>query len=879
MRILFKILKLTVILIIISILGLLAASVLLQDRVAGYILMSLNNNLSTKYEFESVRLSLIRQFPKASLDLKNVFIHSSPGFDKTGFSGIGTDTLLSARTLYIEFSITDIYKGIYNIDKAGIKDGVINLLTDSAGGVNYDISINTAENVKDSEFTIDLKSISVNDSRIKYYNLATKLITEGLIKNGQLKSRISGKDIDFTAKAGMEITYFRLYNSILPATVNAVIDIGISTTDSMILFKESTIDIDEYRFSLFGLISGSNFLDISLMGDNLDIEEIRKYFPGELIRKIEDYNPSGNLQVSSKITGQISRTSYPDIKIDFNISNGSVTLADREIELREISFAGNFTNGDKRIPETAAINIENFRGTLGSTQYSGSLNLCNFDSLHGSLRLEGRVLLSEIKDFFRIKSISSSRGSVDINLAMKGALPAKGKYTFPGVINLITAMNLDFSNFFLGINNDKIILENISGNLIIADSIVADELHIGYKEHRFIIDGCFLNLPEWLAGKPEVLIASATVRSNRLVPEIIFSSLNTSDAESKKKSSFSLPTDMLLDLKFNTDSFRFRKFKAEKIYGILGYKSGLINVNDLNMYSLGGRISGNGFIYQNKSDKSFNTRGNFEFIDIDINSAFLSFNNFGQDFIKAENINGRLTGTITTVITCDSVFKADIKSMTAEGKYLIAEGALIDFEPVKKLSSFIELSELENIRFEKLENDFFIRSNALYIPQMDVNSSAADLSINGKHSFDNDYEYHLKVLLSEILSRKLNKPKPNTTEFGAVEDDGLGRTAVLLRIEDKGEDVKVSYDISAARNLVKEDIKAEKQNLRTILNEEYGWFDKDTIPAEEPEETTTPRFRILWDEADTIQRTVEEEIPEEKPVNPLKNLFRKKDIK
>ncbi len=49
---------------------------------------------------------------------------------------------------------------------------------------------------------------------------------------------------------------------------------------------------------------------------------------------------------------------------------------------------------------------------------------------------------------------------------------------------------------------------------------------------------------------------------------------------------------------------------------------------------------------------------------------------------------------------------------------MLVNGALINFDPVKELSSFIELSELENIHFEKMENDFFIRNNFLYIPNV-----------------------------------------------------------------------------------------------------------------------------------------------------------------
>jgi hypothetical protein len=85
-----------------------------------------------------------------------------------------------------------------------------------------------------------------------------------------------------------------------------------------------------------------------------------------------------------------------------------------------------------------------------------------------------------------------------------------------------------------------------------------------------------------------------------------------------------------------------------------------------------------------------------------------------------------------------------INTLTAEGNYHLVNGALINFDPVKQLSTFIELSELQNISFEQLDNEFFIRNNYLYIPQMEVKSSAADLSVNGKHSFDNDYEYHVK---------------------------------------------------------------------------------------------------------------------------------------
>jgi hypothetical protein len=270
-------------------------------------------------------------------------------------------------------------------------------------------------------------------------------------------------------------------------------------------------------------------------------------------------------------------------------------------------------------------------------------------------------------------------------------------------------------------------------------------------------------------------------------------------------------------------------------------------------------------------DKSFIGRGSFALTGVDVNEAFTSFHNFGQGFLKAENIAGSLSGNITLILPVDSLLNPDVRSVIAEGKYVLTDGALIDFDPVKALSSFIELSELENIKFDKLENDFFIRSNVFYMPQMDIKSSAVDLSVNGKHSFDNEYQYHVKMLLSEILSYKARKNKTISDEFGEVKDDGLGRTSVFLKIDGKGEEVKVSYDMKAAGSQIKEDIKKEKQTLKTIFNEEYGLYKKDPEPKKK--ESSQPRFRIKWEGSDTTE--TETEPPVQRKENFIKKLFKK----
>ncbi len=162
MRIVLKIIKVFAVLFISVTLVLFSAALIMQDRVADIILKSLNKSISTKFEFESVRLSFLRKFPKATLDLKNVLVHSSPGFNKDAFKGIDTDTLLAARSVFAEFDISDIYHGIYDIERIGIRDGLLRLFTDTSGMVNYDITVESDEE-SDSNFTLDLKKITVEN--------------------------------------------------------------------------------------------------------------------------------------------------------------------------------------------------------------------------------------------------------------------------------------------------------------------------------------------------------------------------------------------------------------------------------------------------------------------------------------------------------------------------------------------------------------------------------------------------------------------------------------------------------------------------------------------------------------------------------------------
>jgi len=172
-----------------------------------------------------------------------------------------------------------------------------------------------------------------------------------------------------------------------------------------------------------------------------------------------------------------------------------------------------------------------------------------------------------------------------------------------------------------------------------------------------------------------------------------------------------------------------------------------------------------------------------------------------------------------------------------------------------------------------MENDLFIKNSIVSIPKMLINSSAINFTLYGTHNFDGDYSYHVRLLLSEVLSRKARDRNRGVSAFGQVQVDGSGKATIPLKIVCAGGETDVGYDFGQAQDNIKTDIALEKQELKGILNEEYGWYRSDTTKTKPAE--TRPRFTITWEEGKETQPAADEK-QKDVTESPIKILLRKK---
>lgn len=859
MKIFVKILKITCITIICVIVVLFAVSLYFQDEVADMVLTTVQDKITTKYSYSDVSLSLINKFPKASLNLKNVVVKSSPNFDRDASMGKNTDTLMKAGSLSVEFSIFNLSRKKYIIESISAKDGYINLLSDAKGNVNYEII--TAKK-SGRETNINLEKISLLNIDAAYTNTATNFFIAGKINRGILKSTFSHKTVDFTANASLTVNTF-IFNYInINNDTEATLSTSLHSSEKGILFDKSSIRFNRNLLSISGSLSKEKDLDLHFSGKHLNIAYLKDYLPPKYLEKFRDYSPCGFLNVDGSLIGMLNRTTTPHISIDFLLENGIIKNEghERAQKIDHLFVKGSFSNGQRMQPETSSFKIHDIKGSIGSYLFRGALNMTNFDVPNISVFLSGHGDAQEIAGFFPKKYVDHIYGMLDVKFRAKGTFNRDDKYKITDLFDFSPCLEVSVDSFGIGFSGQKNGFGNMCGHLSVDNDIVADHFSFKYKEQTFKINGTFANMPRRLAGEDVTVKAKADLTCDHLFPESFIKKPHKKEKQMTDTDLF-FPQDWFVDLTFDIGNFVFKHYRANGLKGSFSYKPDMAAVKSITMNTLDGFIDGQGFLARNRN-KSFMSGGSFQLKDLNINKTFTAFHNFGQDFIKDEHLRGSISGDFSFVLPMDSVFKIDPKTISAEGNYVITDGALIDFNPIKQLSRFTKLSELENIKFDTLANKLIIRNNYLYIPQMDIKSSVADLSINGKHGFDNKYEYHLQVLLSDLLSKKYKKPKNTDPAFASIEDDGLGRTSIMLAVTPDG----VKYDMKAVRSKIKTELKKEKRTLKTILKEEYGWFKNDTVSqqTEDKKETSAasaPRFKLTWEETDDEERKEEDNKP------------------
>lgn len=797
-------------------------SLVFGPKIKGLVIDQMNARLAAPVQVEDINFSLLRKFPLASIDFKGVKIKGAKTFD-------GNQDLLQAEHLFFMFSWFDLFSDEIHLKKIEVQDAFLNIYTDKNALNNFDIF--KKDSSKKSKLNLKLESVLFDNVETTYISIPGKRNYNAAILNGEFSGNFTDEIYEMKMNSDLFVRQFKMEgtNYLDHKSTSLQLAITINNKDGLYDIHASTLKVEELSFDVFGNIKdeveGVN-MDLNISSKEAGLKELLSFIPGLFTDKLSKYRYDGDIYFNLKISGKSSKKTTPKISATFGTENATLKPKDSDYTLKNIRFKGDYTSSISMSKPYALLRLNNLSASLEGQPFNANLEVEDFNNPLIHLRAKSKINLEVLRGFFMPDTVESMSGNVVMDATITGRTNDKtswlsdGDFILQNVSFKLKEKPVAFTDFngTFSLAGNRLTLTNIRGNAAGSD---------------FSANGSFDNIYSFILSDNEVLNGKITLSSRNLdLNELL---------EDKKKST---ETDTLYRLDFNkrlsvsmnvnVGILTFRKFQAWQMNGNIELHNKILTTSNLNFKACEGSIKLEGSINAQDND-SILIAYDANIKKIDINQLFSQMGNFGQSVLIDKNVKGNVTADVQFASVWSKSLHCNLDKIYAKGNLTIENGELINFDPLLALSKYVKGADLKQIKFNTLKNQIEIKNQTIYIPTMEIKTNAMDLIASGTHKFNNIIDYHLQLYLSQILGKKV---KEMNTEFGTIQDDGLGKTRIFLTMAGPASNPKITYDRTGIEQKIKTDLIQEKQNLKNILREEFGWFKKDSTKARQDQPNT-----------------------------------------
>jgi len=825
-----------------------------EDDIIAYALNEFQKQLNTDVHIEDVDLTLLQSFPDASLVFTNISAKEAGG-------GSNKKELFHFEHLSLSFNVRDLFHKKYDIRHITLENGALHIKLFKNGSDNYHFW-NSGSDTSETKFAFNLQKVQLRQVAFLYQDFQHNTRLDTYLHHLSLKGKFNESRFDLATYGNIDFKEAKLNGEPYLRQEQVHFDLLLDVKEMKeYFFKRGKLQIASQDLEVLGTIeeqkTGTLF-NIQIQGDHLKPEKIVRYLPKEYQNYWDEYRLNGSLFFDAQINGLYSKQSSPLIIAEFGIKDGKIKRKGTSQTIDQLYLKGGFTNGASKNKYSSSVSIDSMSFTFGKSHIQLNGKMHNLARPQLRLKAKSHLVLEEIQEFFPIDTIEDMKGRADINIQFASRLEAIDIFRPKDFINSSCLGEMKIQDGFIRLKNDPYPIEAITGNIRFTNNdLILNQLLFQKGSSDFTFEGKALNFLSFLFFEEQKLYVQATVSSQKLNLNELLAEEKASEENASYE--FSISDKLDFDLQYSADHFHFRRFHADQLRSHILIKNKLCIAEDIRLNSMQGKVLCKGTLNA-KDPNNIQLQCEADLKEVDVKECFYQFENFGQKSLISNHLKGKLNTNVqfSSVLTNQLDVKLDKTQAIAD--LSIQNGELINYAPMQELSSFVALEELKHIRFSELKNTIQVKDNKIIIPKMDIQSNAMNLGISGEHTFNNEIDYRIELLMSEVLSKKARKAKKENSEFGIIEDDGMGKSKLFIKVFGTVDEPEFAYDRKGLQQKIKNDLKEEKQTLKHILNEEFGWFKKDTsVNKAQVEETENTSFDKHHNDAHEEAEETEEE--------------------
>lgn len=787
-----RILKIFVAFIAVVLLLLLSVPYFFKGGIEELIKKEGNKMLNAEFDFGGLDISLIRNFPLASLTIEDFYLKGVGQFEN--------DTLLSAGEVTAAVNVMSLFgdEG-FDIRKILLDNVSVRAVVLPDSTVNWDV-------MKDSGEEDDTEESS-SPFRIKLQELV--IDNFGLVYDDRLENmyaRIIGMDAECSGDFGSSRTLLELVASINALTfsmdgvpfinnarIAADMNVDADLENNKFTLKENTIELNAIKAAVDGWVAMTDNgmeMDLRLNSNEIGFKEILSLVPAIYTRDFEGLKTDGQAKLGAYAKGSLIGDSIvPEFNVELDVKDAMFQYPSLPAGVSKINVAANISNPGGSLDRTV-VKVAPLSFVMANNPFSVSATLSTpMSDMQFDVAAKGVLDLGKVKEIYPLEEMALN-GVVNADMGIKGRMSSieRGMYD-----KIAASGNVKLADMLLAMDGMPDIEIKKSLLSFTPRYLQLDETVVMIGDNDLTVDSRFENYMGYLL-KGSTIKGNLNVRSNSFNLNDFMADDTAVADETEAVSAPDTAALAVIRVPENIDftmnaafkELAFGNFTFRNVNGNLDIDEGKVDMKNLSLETMGGKVVVNGF-YKAPAEVQPEFNASLKLSDIVFAQAYKELGVVRKMAPIFGGITGAFSGEMKINTKLDETMSPELHSLEGSGLLTTKDVSLDGVTVIQQVADILKKPELKKTSVKDVRVEFTISDGRVITKPFDVKLGDCRMNVSGSTGLDQTIDYVGKITIPESLG--------GVSRFGTVD----------MTIEGKFNSPKVKVDLeSLAKNAAKE---------------------------------------------------------------------------
>lgn len=722
-----------------------------QGKLAKLVKEEGNKMLNAQFDFRTLNISLLRNFPSASVSLEDFWLKGTGPFEN--------DTLIQAGELTAAVNLFSLFgDGGYDISRIIVKDTRVHAIVLEDGRPNWDVmkpspDAETPEDETAQEtFRIKLQKLSVDNLSVVYDD-----------RQGGVFADLSRLEADCSGDFGSDRTVVDLKMETPSLTcrtggipllnkvsLEADMDVDADLAGGKFTLRENMLQLNAIQLNLDGWLAQTKQgmdMDLRLNTNEVGFKELLSLIPAIYAKDFQDLKTDGKVTLNAFARGSMEgNTKVPQFEVNLDVKDAMFRYPSLPAGVEKINISALVRNAGGPLDATE-ISVAPFDFVLAGNPFSLNATVktpVSDPDFH--LTARGKLDLGKVKEVYPLDDMQLN-GLVQADLELGGRLSMVEKEQFE-------QMQAKGS---LRLNQMKLVLKDMPP-VDIQQSVFTfsprylqlSETTVNIGKNDLTLDSRFENYLGY-ALKGSTLKGTLNVSSNHLNLNDFMSADTTAavaevPADTAAMGVIRVPENIDFQMQAAFRELLFDKMTLTDGKGTLLVRNGTVDMRNLSFNTMGGSVTMNG-AYAAPQNKQPELNAAFDMRNISFAQAYQDLGLVQQLAPIFAGLKGNFSGNLQIDTPLDATMSPVMSAVQGKGALSTKDLSLSGVKFIDQVADIVKKPSLKEIKVKDLNIDFEIKDGRVTTKPFDLKLGDYNMNLSGSTGLDQTIDYTGKITM------------------------------------------------------------------------------------------------------------------------------------